>query len=81
MPIYVYICVCIHAYTYSLPLEPPSHLPPHSTLLRWHRELDLSSLHHNSKFPPTLYFTYVNVYVLRRKWQCIPVFLSGKSNR
>ena len=30
---------------------------------------------------PPLYFIYVNVYVLRRKWQCILVFLPGKSHR
>ena len=41
----------------------------------------MSSLHRNNKLPPPLYFMYVNVYVLRRKWQCIPVFLPGKSHR
>ena len=36
----VYLC--------PLPLEPPSHLPPHPTPLGCHRALDLSSLHHTT---------------------------------
>ena len=37
---WVYVC--------PIPLEPPSHLPPHPTPLGCHRALGLSSLHHTA---------------------------------
>ena len=46
-----------------LPHEPPSHLPIHPTSLHCLRALGLSFLHHNSKFPLAIYFTYGNLYV------------------
>ena len=51
------------AYICPLPLEPPSHLPPHPTPLGYHRALDLSSLHDRLNFNWLSNFTYGNVYV------------------
>ena len=53
----------------SLPLEPPSHLPPHATPPGWHRAPDLISL---CKFPLALYFTLGNVNVSVLLSQFIP---------
>ena len=38
-------------------------LLPHPIHLGCHRAPDLSPLHHNSKFPLVIYFTYGNVYI------------------
>ena len=51
-----------HTYTHGPPLEPPSHLPPHPTLLGCLRATDLSSLHHTANFLWPSNFTYANVY-------------------
>ena len=56
----------------SLLLEPPSHLPTHPKPLGCHRALDLSVLHHNSKFPQAIYFTYGSVYVSMLLSQFVP---------
>ena len=62
----------IYMFIYPLPLEPPSHLPPHTTPLGCHRALDLGSLHHtgNSHWPSILHM--VNVYVSMLLSQIIP---------
>ena len=62
----------IYMFIYPLPLEPPSHLPPHPTPLGCHRALDLGSLHHtgNSHWQSILHM--VNVYVSMLPSQIIP---------
>ena len=64
-----YACMC------PLPLEPPSHLPPHPTPLGCYRVLGLKSLHHYSKFQLAVYLKYVNVYVSVLFCQFIPPHL------
>ena len=46
-------------------MSPPSWTVflPHPIHLGCHRAPNLSSLHHNSKFPLVIYFTYGNVYI------------------
>ena len=69
-----------HRYTcVPLPLEAPSHSPPHPTPLGCHTaELELPESH--SKFPLAIYFTYGSVCFWRRQWQPTPVLLPGKSH-
>ena len=64
------------AYICPLPLEPPSHLPPHPTPLGYHRALDLSSLHDRLNFNWLSNFTYGNVYVSMLLSQFVPPFPS-----
>ena len=46
----------------SLPLEPPTHLPPHTTPLGCHRKwFELPASY--SKFPLAIYFISGNAYV------------------
>ena len=54
-----------HESSIGISMSPPSwtFLLPHPIHLGCHRAPDLSSLHHNSKFPLVIYFTYGNVYI------------------
>ena len=45
-------------YIFPLPLEPPSHVPPHSTPLGWYRAPVWVFPEPYSKFPLSIYFTY-----------------------
>ena len=47
----------------SLPLEPPSLLPPYPTSLGCHRALDLSCLHHTANFHWPSHFSLGNVFI------------------
>ena len=47
---------------YPLPIEPPSHLPPHPTPLGYYKALDLGSLHHTANSHWLSNFAYGNVY-------------------
>ena len=54
---------CVWIYISPPSWGSPSYLPAHPTPLGCHRALALSSLHHNSKSPLAIYFTYGSVYV------------------
>ena len=68
----IYICI--------LPLEPPSHSPPHPTPLGCHRVLvELTVLH--SSFPLALCFTYGNAYISVLDSGCILKVASRLADR
>ena len=63
-------------YVSPLPLGPPSHIPPHPTLLGCPRALDLSFLCHTTNFHWIYNFTYGNIYILMLFSELFPPFPS-----